>query len=506
MTKYILPKAKISLLFTFLTISFFGLVQNINIIDSNVLQNYEDINFQTFKTSTHLYVVQDKYDMNVPMNRNVQVDVYNNKFKNVGSSLIDDKTLSGEEANIFEGFHIVGDKLYLFKSNYKNDKSEFALMYYPVSTKGEKGQGTELTSFPSEKAMNAGNFTLNVSPDGSKLVVFIEMPFERKANERCIVKVYDKDLTELWQKEYEFPYESVRGPKNDLFVNNDGNVHVLKTPDVKKQLDFHTVFTFLDKGNNVVESLYDMSPDLVMSSYESNFTEDGYLILTGLYYNDKKFGVNVSTPKGVFYLKLNGKNGKIDFQKSEEIDGNLANLATYSANLVNGEDIVLTAEVKSEDRDAVNPGSTPVEYIYNYKTERVMLFYITSEGSIKWQESISRDAKSRNDGGKTNNTYTWVDENEAHVLFRDQEYKHDGSDPKVVGPGRINTYVPVIASFNFETGEYSTKIIEHNRIGGRSAKLQLIPTTGYKIDANSCFMIAAELNSRRKLLSTRVSL
>lgn len=482
-----------------------GFTQKIEIIDSNVVQKYQDIDFETVKTSSHYYVIQDKYEMNVPMNRNVQVDVYDNNSKNVGSSLIDDKTLSGEEANIFEGFHVIGDKLYMFKSNYVNADDVYELYYYPISTSGEKGDGKMLTSFPSEKAMNAGNFHVNVSPDGSKIGVFIEMPFERREDEKCILKVFDSDFSELWQKEFTFPYRSVRGPKNELFINNKGVAFVVKTPDVKKQLDFHTVFTFLDNGNRVEENLFEMSPDLVMSSFQSEFSEKGNLILSGFYYTDKKFGVNVSTPNGMFYLRINSEDGSIAAQKSEEMKGNLQNLKAVSALLVNGDDVILTAEVISEDKKVSNPGSTNVEHDIEYKNERVMMFYITSDGSIKWQETIKRNSKSMNDGGKSNNTFSWMGENEVHVLFRDHKYNHDGSDPKVVGPGRANLYVPVIFTFDLETGENSSIFIEHKRIEDKRGTFRLIPNTGYKIDANTCFMIAAENDSRRKLVSTKVS-
>ncbi|MEX1191900.1 MAG: hypothetical protein WEA99_07985 [Brumimicrobium sp.] len=485
---------------------FLGFTQKIEIIDSNVVQEYKDINFETLKTSSHLYVIQDKYEMNVPMDRNVQVDVYDNDLNNVGSSLVDDKTLSGEEPNIFEGFHVIGDKLYLFKSNYNMSKKEHELFYYPISTSGEKGKGSMLTSFSSEKAMNAGNFHLNVSPDGSKIGVFIEMPFERKEDERCIVQVYDKNFSELWQKDYEFPYRSVRGPKNELFINNQGITFVVKTPDVKKQLDFHTVFTFLDNGSEVVESLFEMSSDLVMSTFKSNFSENDDLILSGFYYTDKKFGVNVSAPNGLFYVKLNSADGSIAVQKSEEMKGNLQDLKAVSALLVNGDEVILTAERIVEDKKAQNPGSTEVEYDFEYKNERVMMFYITSAGAIKWQETVKRNANSMNDGGKTNNTFTWIGDNEIHVLFRDHKYKHDGTDSKVIGPSKASIYVPVIFSFNIETGEKSSNYIKHKRIGDKFGTFRLILGTGYKIDANNCFMIAAENDSRRKLVSTKVSL
>jgi hypothetical protein len=151
----------------------------------------------------------------------LQLDAYDANRKPIGTNTID-KTLEMGDANIYEGVFALKDKLVMFKSEFsKASGAKMSyLYYYPFDVSGKRQKKMSLTSFIAESAFNSGNFSVNVSPDGSKVAVISELPYEKEGMEKCIVTVYDGNFKKLWKKDYTFAYESSKAPKNTIFINN----------------------------------------------------------------------------------------------------------------------------------------------------------------------------------------------------------------------------------------------------------------------------------------------
>ena len=79
-----------------------------------------------------------------------------------------------------------------------------------------------------------------------------------------------------------------------------------------------------------------------------------------LYYIDKKVGVNVETPDGPFYVKVNAKDGSIPVQVANK-SSLIQNLVTISATLLDDNSIILTGEQQYETSELKTPGSTVAE-------------------------------------------------------------------------------------------------------------------------------------------------
>src|SRR5688572_8223400 len=212
---------KIFLLCVALAWTAFPFAQTVEFIVPRNVQNVPQAEFCAYTVKDNFYVLQKKFCMQALVMHDLQLDAYNSKFEPVASNPID-KSLATVDANIYEGIFALADKMVMFKSEFKKPNS--VVYAYPFDSKGVRGEKVELTSFPAEKAMNSGNFQVNVSEDGTKIVVMCELPFVKEAMEKCIVIVYDNTFKELWKKEYEFPYSSEKAPHNDVFVNNSGVV------------------------------------------------------------------------------------------------------------------------------------------------------------------------------------------------------------------------------------------------------------------------------------------
>lgn len=482
--------------------------QTVEFIEPRNTQEFNDVEFTHYSTTTHHYVLQDVFVMNMPVNRKIQLDSYDSNFKKVGSNLLEQNTLKPDDANIYEGFHVINDKLYLFKSHLIKVDGRHAVNYYPINEQCERGAGTELTHFKADKALNAGNFHVTVSPDGSKILIFGEMPFEKEGNEKCMLWVYDKNFKLLWEKSYEFSYPSVKGPVNDFAVNNLGNVFIAKRVKIKKEMDFQALFTFTNNGNSVNETKLDMKENLIISSSSTSFDKDNNFVQAGFYFSDKKVGINVSTPTGVFYLKANGSSGDILSLTATDIKGR-ENLTARQLIQLDGGDYILSGEQIYENKEIVNPGTSTPQYNYEHSNRSIFLYRINNAtGDLTWNRQIEREVKSMNDNGKTNSFFIWeTNQGELAVLFRDHLYKYDTPNAKVVGPGMANVFNVATHFLNIETGETSkTMVCREETMGGKHGEYMIIPQTAMKISGNSVWLISASKErDKNELVSTKLT-
>jgi hypothetical protein len=467
-----------------------GKTQTIEFIEPRNVQQFERVDYHPVKTADQFYMVMDKYNMKSQISRDIQIDVYNTSFKTQTSAKVESGSLAIDDANIFEGIENIGGQLYLFKYHFVKKETKLALNYYPISNKAERGSGTELLKFTAEKAMNAGNFTVKASPDGNYFAVLAELPAEKEMNEKCIVWVYDKSFKEIWKKEYEFTYESSKGPRNELFVNNNGVVFIEKRIPVKKAIDTHSIFTFVNNGGDVKETKITMATDAILSTYKTNFDTDGNLIMSGFYYIDKKVGVNVETPNGPFYIKVNAKDGSIPVQ----VAGNstkLQNLITVSAILNEDQSIILTGEQVYEKSEPKYPGTTSMESNYIYNHMSILVVKLNADGSMAWEYLIERDLTSTNDNGKMNSVFTFTRGDKTILIFKDKFYKHDGEpDKAVIGPPLSTMMADAVITLD-KDGKLSTDTyVTDERIGGKKGEYYFIPASGYKIDDNTVWMLA----------------
>jgi len=466
-----------------------GIAQTIEFIEPRTVQGFENVDYRPIKTTANFYMYMDKYNMKSSSSRDMQLDVYNNDFKTTATGKIESGPLAFDDANIYENVLALGDQLYLFKYHFVKKDTKLALNYYPINAKSERGAAVELVKFTAEKAMNSGNFTVMASPDGSKLAVLGDLPAEKEMMEKCIVWVFDKDLKEIWKKEYEFPYESSKGPMNKMYVNNNGVVFIEKKVPVKKSIDIHTIFTFTEGGKDVKETKLSMATDAILSTYKTAFDKEGNLLMAGFYYIDKKVGINVETPNGPFYVKVNAKDGSIPIQvanKSELIQ----NLRTVSITLLEDNSIILTGEQVYEKSEPKNPGTTSMEYNYSFNNMAILTVKLNSDGTMAWENRINRDLKSMNDNGKLNSVYTMVNGDKIRLIYRDLFYKHDGVEDKaVMGPPLASMLADVVTTLDMNGKIVSDANITDQRIGGKTGEYYLIPASGYKIDDNTLWML-----------------
>lgn len=461
--------------------------QTVEFIEPRHIQNIPRAEFSTFKVKDQLYVLHKQYRTEASVMYDLQLDVYDAARKPVASNTID-KNLEMGDANIYDGIFAMKDQLVMFKSEYsKATGSKVSnLFYYPFEANGKRKPKTLLLSYPVEAALNSGHYEVAVSPSGTRLAVLREEPYDKDGMERCIVSLYDESFKLVWKKEYTFPYESSRAPGNDVFVNDAGNVFVLKRIKQKKKFDQFSVFSFTGNGQTITEKKPELGNAFTISTYKNLFTSTGDLVLAGYYYTDKNVGINVETPDGCFYIKVNGTNGELSAAKTNAFKP-LQNLVLLQLLELPGDNIALLGEQRYVNSTPI-PGKF-FEYNYEYITKNIVLAKLSSDGTMAWDYRVTKELKSANDGARFLSSYIWTNGNDIQLLFADFLSERDGRKHLVVGPGLAGRRVDVIETIDADGKMKQGTYIKDQRIGGKTGEYMFIPVTG-TVFGNSIFLLS----------------
>lgn len=456
--------------------------QTIEFIEPRNVQGVPEAEFSTFKVGDYYYVLQKRYRMMAPVMYDLQLDAYDTNRKPIGSYAID-KMLEMGDANIWEGIFPLKDKLVMFKSEYsKASGSKMSyLYYYPFEVNGKRQKKNQLATIMAESAFNSGNFGVNVSPDGTKVVVISEQPHEKDGMERCVITVFDDQFKQLWKKEYTFPYESSKAPRNTVFVNNNGDVFILKQINLKKEHDKFSVFVLPNGGKEVSEKKIELGNGFTIATYKHLFTASGELQIAGYSYMNKKVGINVETPDGIFYLGV--KPGGDMVSKLNPMPPTTR--TALQLLVIPDNTLALLGEHQYTKSNPV-PGK-PGEFTYEYTGGDFSLTKLDGSGIEQWTYKFDRNLRSTGDGGKALSVFAWNSGTSTHILFQDVFSRHDDKKQFIeFGSRRINLFQTIGADGKLQ----SESVILDPRIAGKKGEYLFIPATGSVYKDNKIFMLA----------------
>lgn len=459
--------------------------QTVEFIEPRNVQGVSEAEFSTFTVGDNYYVLQKRFRMMAPVMYDLQLDAYDAARKPIGSNSID-KTLEMGDANIYEGIFPMKDRLVMFKSEYsKASGSKMSyLWYYPFTANGTRQKKQQLLTINAESAANSGNFGVNASPDGTKVAVISELPYEKEGMEKCVVTVFDNQFKQLWKKEYVFPYESSKAPKNEIFVNNEGVAFILKRIAVKKAFDQFSVFTFNGNGATVTEKKIELENGFTISTWKNLFTTAGDLQIAGYFYMDKKVGINVEVPDGTFLIEVKAATGDLSASKFKLSYGTVLHPIQLFRTPDNG--LLLVGESMITN-STPKPGAA-FEYNYDYKAGNVHFTKMDAGGTVQWNYDLRKDMRSAGDGGRFLGSYTWLKGNDINVLYLDEWSRHDGKGQFIeFGSRRVN----VVSTIGMDGKPKSESVIMDQRIAGKKGEYTFIPSTGSLNKDNNVFLLAA---------------
>lgn len=189
----------------------------------------------------------------------------------------------------------------------------------------------EITNFKDNKA-TAPHYSFSISPDTSKLLLFVELPQRMNDNEKFSISVFDDGMNKIWDQEVELPIAYKYIILYDEDVTDNGKVFIsLKHFDkeVSRQMVredgdkvpsySYKIFTF-SKNQKQKEVSFKLDKKFVQST-KLVYNKNGTVTAAGLYKNHYNGSVS-----GIFYTTFNADNPVFDNPKLVEFPPELIKL------------------------------------------------------------------------------------------------------------------------------------------------------------------------------------
>lgn len=193
------------------------------------------------------YLLRERGDIS---NMFTVVDCYNQQLKLVRSIEIPGSSGTFADGKLHLQTELNKGRILTFHDRWtKADKSTY-FSVIPYGMDGVAGEEKQLDSEPAESQMKSANYRISLSPDGSKLLVMTERPFEKGGLEKLRLKVFSTDNFDvLWSKDLNLDTESERYPNNNILVDNQGNAFIFKDIKVTNKEHIYQLITTNGEGS-----------------------------------------------------------------------------------------------------------------------------------------------------------------------------------------------------------------------------------------------------------------
>ena len=350
-----------------------------------------------------------------------ELHVYNKETMATKSiSAIELPSLPGVEMRM-DDVLLFGERLLLITTA-KDEGAELLSAYGTwLSTEGKPADFPVLLGEQSTGRKRVNNqFGFELSGDMSKLLIFNESEFERKANERFTLKVMDADLETVWQKDLELPYSREIFEINQYAVDYRGHVYMMSgiTNDKLKKKEGdrpvsdkrYVIISYDPDQNKVKEFEVSLENKWVISTTFA-LADDGDLVIGGFYSNNRYFSI-----AGSFFFRIDGDTKAIEakglhpfskevlaqFMSERKAEKGLELEDFYFDHFMLREDggASMVAEqyyVTQRFQTDIASGRQEIQYFYHFND--VLIVDINAEGEINWVTKVAKIQVSMNDKG-----------------------------------------------------------------------------------------------------------
>lgn len=273
-------------------------------------------------TADGFYVLRQKVLQNANTKPKVWVEYFTKEMKLQRSEEMDLKYKRKQRD--FEDLLLLGGKLYLLSSFNNTAKKRNYLFKQEVSTKSLV-PSKALDMICETEARNKeveGTFAFNISKDSTKLLVYNELPYEKKNPERFGFRVFDQHFSLVWEKNIVLPYPDNKFTVEDYRVDDAGNVYllgVLYEDEAKwrrrgSPTYHYIILAYMDKGSAVEEYRLDLEGKFI-TDLTFRVGNDGKLVCAGFYSERGTYSI-----KGTYYFQLDPRERAIQNRHSTEFD------------------------------------------------------------------------------------------------------------------------------------------------------------------------------------------
>src|SRR5690606_22886443 len=106
---------------------------------------------------------------------------------------------------------VINGNIYVFVTHWHKDNGKNTLFVKELSLDGQLEDVATLLAIDAQKLGNRGRFEPKFSNDGSKLLIYTQLPSVKKTNERIKITCFNvPDMSKIWETEQEIDPEQTR--------------------------------------------------------------------------------------------------------------------------------------------------------------------------------------------------------------------------------------------------------------------------------------------------------
>ncbi|HMC98287.1 MAG TPA: hypothetical protein VKG92_11565 [Flavobacteriales bacterium] len=346
----------------------------------------------------------------------------------------------------------IDDRILVYTSAY-DKKAKTTSLYLRVFNESDMtpiATIEKLHTLQAEDKRNTGDYAVLVSPNDERILVRVNLPYEKEGRERFGLRMYDKQLQMLWERQVELPYNDNEFTRASVRVDDDGSVLLLgvkydekrEAKENKKKGDATYVYHLLvlrPEGGEMEDHTIDVR-DKFLQDMTFAMGKDGDVICGGFWGNKSSWSV-----RGAFFLRLDRKTKTINHESFKEFDHDFItaymtekeerkaekkaekkgeDLEMYNFDL---DDIILR-----DDGGAVMVGEQAYQYTRCYTDSKgytrcstyyvhndIVVINIDAHGDIEWASKIPKRQTTVNDGGYYSSYAMTVKGDNIFFVFND---------------------------------------------------------------------------------------
>ncbi|MDR1679299.1 MAG: hypothetical protein LBR81_05915 [Prevotellaceae bacterium] len=226
------------------------------------------------------------------------------------------------------------DGILCFFETYEKSSKSRMLLCQRLDTDGNfVGDLTLIDQIQANKKSNSGSFMLESSEDNTKFLVVQNEPYDKKADEKFILKTFDGKLNKLAEKEVSLPYMDKNASVSDYYLSNRGDVYLMvevdkeKSEKVKGEDDsfFILYCVNLSKDGSLSEFKVELPSKAIKRAALRIDNESNTVMLSGFYSDIKTRASSTRDIDGFFSLSIDMAANKLLTQGYKELSNEIIN-------------------------------------------------------------------------------------------------------------------------------------------------------------------------------------
>ncbi len=354
-----------------------------------------------------------------------------------------------------EAVYYMDGNILVFANSYDRDKDVNTLYAEVLDDRCNVQKAwTEVAQISSTKRSNPGSYFTGMSRDSMHILLVVNPPYDKYADEKFTLQLLDKNLATQWKKQIVPPYQDQFFSLTNFIVGPNGDVYMLATVSKDKTVMswnerrtkptyHHTVLLYEHATDELKEYQVNLDPKFI-SDVKMTINEKGDIICAGFYSNKSSTAII-----GSFYLKIDRQSKEVTSKGTMDFDKDFLVQFMSERRVSKGKELynyLLRHLVLRDDGGAVlvgeqyyevmvqsyDPQTKMTTYTYYYYYNDIIVVSIKPDGNISWAKKIPKYQVSRNDGGYYSSFSFAVSGDKMYFMFND--------NPKNMKAAQTNKY------------------------------------------------------------------